>query len=347
MNSDRKTEILVGLFLFVGLILLGGVILQFGSVRESFRDTYILRVAFPNASGIREGSPVYLGGSKVGKVFKHPQLNDTFTGVVMNLEIYDDIDIPADATFAIGSAGLMGDALIEIKPSGKQTASFLPHDYKKVIEGTTGGLTDLQETAKQVGRKVDVVLDDVRTAMVDIKEMLGRVNKEALSKETVTHFKESMEHLNKTMKRVDEKVLDDENTQNLKTAIADIKEAAAGFKASSKNVANQTERLGPMFDKLDPAFEKANSVMTTADTSLKSIRSAADTLAGSAKTLTSGKGLLGSLLNDAELKTDFKDLIGNMKRSGVLFYKNTADKQRAAEAAQQPPSRGVVPFKRR
>jgi ABC-type transporter Mla subunit MlaD len=25
--------------------------------------------------------------------------------------------IPADATFAIGSAGLMGDALIEIKPS--------------------------------------------------------------------------------------------------------------------------------------------------------------------------------------------------------------------------------------
>src|SRR6476620_3631711 len=111
MKNERKTEMLVGLFLFVGLLLLGGIILEFGSLREWFRETYHLRIAFPNASGLKESAPVYLGGSKVGKVSKHPQLNDTFSGVIIDVEVYDDVDIPADAVFAIGTAGLMGDAL--------------------------------------------------------------------------------------------------------------------------------------------------------------------------------------------------------------------------------------------
>jgi phospholipid/cholesterol/gamma-HCH transport system substrate-binding protein len=84
IDSDKKTEMLVGLFLFVGLLLLGGLILQFGRVREVFKDTYHLRVAFANASGIKEGSPVFLGGSRVGKVDKKPALNETFTGVIID-----------------------------------------------------------------------------------------------------------------------------------------------------------------------------------------------------------------------------------------------------------------------
>ena len=99
IDSDKKTEMLVGLFLFVGLLMLGGLILQFGRVREVFKDTYTLRVAFPNAAGIKESSPVFLGGSRVGKVDKKPQLNETFSGVILDLELFKDVKIPADATF--------------------------------------------------------------------------------------------------------------------------------------------------------------------------------------------------------------------------------------------------------
>lgn len=333
MNNERKTELLVGLFLLVGLLLLGGIILQFGSLREVFRDTYQLRVAFPNASGIKEGSPVYLGGAKVGKVIRHPQLNDTFTGVIMDLQIFDDVDIPADAAFAIGSAGLMGDALIEIKPTGKESDAFLPHDHSELIVGAkSGGLSDLQNQAEQVGRKVDEVLDDVRDALVDVKGAMEKINKGALSDQTITDFRQSMEHLNKTMTRVDEKVLGEENADNLKSALADLKEAAASFKTSARNVEDSTKRLGPMFDKLDPAIAKADKVMATADDSLKSIKNAADSFATAARNITTGKGLLGALVNDPVLKTDFKDLIANMKRNGVLWYKNTADKERARSA---------------
>lgn len=330
MKDNRKTELLVGLFLLIGVLMLGGLIIQFGSVREWFRDTYPLRIAFPNASGIRESAPVYLGGSKVGKVTKHPQLNDTFTGVIIEVEIFNDIDIPADSIFAIGTAGLMGDALVEIKPSGKPTTEFIPHNYDRLIEGKVGGLSDLQATAEQVSKKIDIVLDDIRSAMTDVKEAMVKVNKDALSPETIKHFKDSMQHLNNTMARVDQKVVNDENAESLKLALSEIKDAATSFKKSAQNVETQTERLDGMFDKLEPAFAKTDGVMT-------SIKSAADSFAVTAKGISNNKGLLNALLNDIELKTDFKDLVSNMKRSGVVFYKNVADKERAKEQEGREP----------
>lgn len=349
MTSERKTELLVGLFLFCGLALLGVIVMEFGSLRELFRDTYELRVSFPNASGIKEGAPVYLGGSKVGKVMKHPQLNDTFTGVIIDLEIFDDVDIPSDAAFAIGSAGLMGDALIEIKPTGKETKTYLSHDQTEVIEGVkTGGLSDLQNTAEQVGKKVDLVLDDVRTALVDVKGAMEKVNKGALSDETVGDFKKSMERLRTTMTRVDEKLLGDETAKNLQDAIKELKDAATSFKSSAKNIEETTKRLGPMFDKLEPAIAKADRVMANADEALKSIKVAADSFSAAARNITTGKGLLGALINDEQLKSEFKDLIYNLKRTGVVWYKNAADKERGQETQVQPPRRPPPssPFRR-
>ncbi|MDZ4287536.1 MAG: MlaD family protein [Prosthecobacter sp.] len=348
MKNDRKTEMLVGLFLLVGLLMLGGIILQFGSLKEWFRDTYHLRVAFPNASGIKDSSPVYLGGSKVGKVSKHPQLNDTFTGVIIDVEIFADVDIPADAIFAVGTAGLMGDALVEIKPSGKQTNQFFPHNYDRIIEGKVGGLSDLQNTAEQVSKKIDVVLDDIRSAMTDVKEALVKVNKDALAPETVKHFKDSMEHLDKTMARVNNQVINDENANNLKIALSEFKDAATSFKTSAKNVETQSARLGAMFDKLDPAIGKVDKVVSGAEDSLKSIKTAAESFTLTAKSISNSKGLLGGLLNDTELRTDFKDLISNMKRSGLVFYKNVADKERAKEetASPSPAKKPLTPFRR-
>lgn len=346
IDSDKKTEMLVGLFLFIGLLLLGGLILTFGRVREVFKDTYHLHVAFPNAAGIKEGSPVFLGGSRVGKVDKKPQLNETFTGVILDLELFKDVMIPADATFSIGSAGLMGDALVEIKPTGKQTDVFLPHDYDKIIEGEKGGgLNDLQSQAEQVAKKVDVVLDDVRVALKDVQSAMGKVNKDALSDTTIQNFKEGMDHLHNTLKRVDEKVLGDENAQTLKTALADLKDAAASFKNASKNVEESSKKLSPMFDKLDPAIAKADKVMAEADASLQSIKKAADSFALVGANISSGKGLLGSLMYDQRLMNDFRDLIYNFKVNGPLWYKDTAEKLRSEETKKQgeqpAPKRGI------
>jgi hypothetical protein len=171
-------------------------------------------------------------------------------------------------------------------------------------------------------KKVDVVLDDVKLALVDVRTAMKKVNEGALSDEVVSNFKQSMEHLNKTMTRVDDKVLGEENAANLKAAISDIKDAAASFKKTATNLETTTAKLGPMFDKLDPAIAKADKVMTSADEALTSVKKGVDDFAAIARTMRSGNGLMAALLNDPELKSEFKSLIGNLKERGILRYKD-------------------------
>lgn len=330
-ERDKKTELLVGLFMFIGLLLLGGLILQFGSVRELFKHTYEITVPFPDASGVKEGTPVMLGGSKIGKVPRMPKLNAQFNGVIMDLEIYQDKRIPKDAKFSVGTAGLLGDSFIEIRPTGKNTESYIEPGTVLPAENisTSGGIAALQDTANEVGKKADLVMDDMRAALKEIKESMAKVNQDALGPATIKHFRESIEHLNGTMTRLDTKVLGDENSENVKKAIADLRDAATSFKNTGKNLDDETKRLGPMFDKLDPAIAKADGVMTRMDGALKSIKQVADNLAEATKGMKGGDGLLKALLGDSKLKNEFTDLISNMKEHGVLFYKDSAGKAKS------------------
>ena len=327
MNPNRKTEFLVGLFLLVGLFMVGALILQFGRVNEMFTDSYTLKLAFPNAPGIKKGSPVYLGGSRIGKVKDKPLLEADSSGVTLEIEVFGDKRVPLSSSFLVGTNGLMGDALIDIKIHGKEDGSpiteFYPFNHDQVIEGTRdGGLGGLQDTAASAAKKVDVVLDDVKLALVDVRTAMKKVNEGALSDEVIGNFKQSMEHLNKTMTRVDDKVLGEENAANLKAAISDIKDAAASFKKTATTLETTTAKLGPMFDKLDPAIAKADKVMTSADEALTSVKKGVDDFAAIARTMRSGNGLMAALLNDPELKSEFKSLIGNLKERGILRYKD-------------------------
>jgi phospholipid/cholesterol/gamma-HCH transport system substrate-binding protein len=334
MNPNRKTELLVGLFLLVGLAMVGALILQFGRMSELFTDSYTLKLAFPNAPGIKKGSPVYLGGSRIGKVKDKPVLEPDSSGVTLDIEVFGDKRIPKSSTFLVGTNGLMGDALIDIKIHGTADGSpitdFYAFDHPDVIEGARdGGLGGLQDTAASAAKKVDAALDDVKLALGDVRTAMKKINEGALSDSVIADFKDSMEHLNQTMTRVDEKVLGEENAANLKAAIGDIKDAAASFKKTAANLETTSGKLGPMIDKLDPAIAKADKVMTSADEALSAVRKGADDFAAIARAMRSGNGLVAALLNDPELKAEFSALITNLKERGILRYKDLTDEQPA------------------
>lgn len=105
---------------------------------------------------------------------------------------------------------------------------------------------------------------------------------------------------------------------------------------------DSSKKLGTMFEKLEPAIAKVDKVMSNADDALKSIKAGADSFSVATKKLNSGDGLFSALMSDRELKADFKsaiadlkDVASNVKRSGFVFYRNVADKER--EKQEQPP----------
>ncbi|MFO1437493.1 MAG: MlaD family protein [Verrucomicrobiaceae bacterium] len=338
-ERDKKTELLVGLFLTVGLVMISLLVLQFGSVRDLFKGSYFLSVSFPNASGLKEASPVVLAGKRIGKVKNKPRHNETYTGVIIDLEIFQGEKIPAKSTFTITTAGLMGDAFVDIDPPEHITEEFITETQEGIIKGQeASGLSDLQSAAERIGKQVSSVLqDDLKPALGEIKEAMTKVNKDALSKETIDKFKNAMTKLDTTLTRVDEKLLNEENAKNLKEAIAELKDASTSFKNASKAIEDSSKKIGPLIDKLDAPIAKVDKAMSTADDAMKSIKAAADSFSVAAKNITNGKGLLGALINDPQMKADFRDLIYNAKVNGFVWYKNTAEKERAKQqAAPQP-----------
>src|ERR1700743_3505529 len=116
MKPKTNFETTVGIFLLLGIGVLCTLILFFGQVQDLFKPTYTLTVQFPNASGLLKGSDVYLSGATIGKVITDPHPIPDPQMVEVNLKIDKSVGIRKDATYVIGSSGLLGDRFVEVKP---------------------------------------------------------------------------------------------------------------------------------------------------------------------------------------------------------------------------------------
>lgn len=122
------TEIRVGLFFVVGIIAFLGIIF---SVRELtfFKGTYILKVEFDFAEGLRPASPVRFCGVDVGEV-KNVEITkkDDRPTVVVYAKIQNDINIPRGSYFFINSLSLFGEKYLEITPPAEGVSGYLVKD---------------------------------------------------------------------------------------------------------------------------------------------------------------------------------------------------------------------------
>ena len=127
-RHERGLEFKVGIFVFVGLAMLGALLVQFGRLGEGFKTYYTVTVRFSDASGLLKGTDVLLAGARIGKVAGGPKLLREGDGVAVPLKIYDYIKIPKEAKFTVGSSGLLGDRFVNVAiPPGPQTAYLPPN----------------------------------------------------------------------------------------------------------------------------------------------------------------------------------------------------------------------------
>ncbi|MFZ9889651.1 MAG: MlaD family protein, partial [Myxococcota bacterium] len=67
-ERERSTDIKVGVFVTLGLVLLSASIFLIGQERRLFEEPAYLKALFPNVSGLNVGAPVRLAGYEVGIV---------------------------------------------------------------------------------------------------------------------------------------------------------------------------------------------------------------------------------------------------------------------------------------
>ena len=118
--SKRNLEILVGLFVVLGLAALVFVSLKAANL-TSFSNgaTYALTARFDNIGGLKARAPVRSAGVVVGRVTSISLDAKTFQGVV-SLEVQRSYEFPKDTSAKILTAGLLGDQYIGLEPGGDE-----------------------------------------------------------------------------------------------------------------------------------------------------------------------------------------------------------------------------------
>ena len=187
-RHERGLEFKVGIFVFVGLAMVGALLVQFGRLGEGFKTYYTLTIRFNNASGLLKGSDVLLAGARIGKVAGGPRLVREGDGVAVPLKIYDYVKVPEGTKFTVGSSGLLGDRFVVVTPPPGPAKTYLPPNA--YIEGTRE--TGIDDLTKQGG----ALVGDLRGTVQKIDTAVDRLNQDTLSKQNMENLKASMEHLN-------------------------------------------------------------------------------------------------------------------------------------------------------
>jgi phospholipid/cholesterol/gamma-HCH transport system substrate-binding protein len=173
--SKHSLEVKVGLFVFVCLVLLGALLLQFSKGVTFFHKTYTVILETANVGGLRAEAGVLMSGVKVGHVSK-TQLSLQGTNVSIYLDIYSQFAMRDDARFVIEQSGFLGDQYIAIYPglnegrlltNGSIAHVEPPFNLQDAARSANDFIKDIRGTAK----KLDGAIEDVRRLVLNEKTL--------------------------------------------------------------------------------------------------------------------------------------------------------------------------------
>jgi phospholipid/cholesterol/gamma-HCH transport system substrate-binding protein len=113
-QTQKKRTIVVGMFIFLGIMILVAGILVLGGKENSFEKTVTLHAIFNDVSGLQKGNNVWFSGVKVGTVKRVKLISTTKVQVDVRIEEQSRDFIYRDAKVKVGSDGLIGNKILII-----------------------------------------------------------------------------------------------------------------------------------------------------------------------------------------------------------------------------------------
>ena len=108
-------EVIVGLFVVLGLCALGYLSIRLGQLQLGQGRTYDLTAVFPTVAGLRVGAAIEIAGVQVGRV-QDISLSNYAADVTLRLE--KQVQLQEDAIASIRTRGLIGEKYVSITPGG-------------------------------------------------------------------------------------------------------------------------------------------------------------------------------------------------------------------------------------
>ena len=290
MRREYFTEVRVGIFVMVGLLLAMIVLFQVGGQHEMFQRQYTLYTSFRDISGLRIGASVQLAGLNVGAVddiwFPKDLLRREITVILRINRKYED-RIRSDSVATINTQGLLGDKYIHIS-IGSESEPIIPDK----------GLLQSQETTSifALAEKAGAIMDDIGGAAKTIGDLLKTVEgqKEGDLKASIRSIRKSLEQIEK-------------GKGLLHAVIYEPK--------GEEIISNLSDTIKSIRDVIGQVDEKTKQKTTGL---IGNLRIASEDLREILGSIKRGEGTMGMFIRDPGLYNDLRTLLGQANRNLLL-----------------------------
>jgi len=282
-------EVKVGIFVLLGLVVLGYMTLQVQKHKLKATGGYEVIAVFDSVSGLVKTSPIQVAGIEVGRV-KDIQLAGSQAKVTMLIR--KEVPIYADARVIIKSQGVLGDKYIEIMPGGEPATRL-----------QAGGIISQSRSTVELDdllAKAAPAMDNISAIAKNLGEVLGGEEGKANLKETFFNIKKTTEDIRSvtvglsrgegTMGKL---IRDEALYQDMRTTMTGLKDTVAQIQAGQGSVGK---------------FLKDEDFYNESKKTLTSLQRVADKI-------DSGEGTLGKLVNDDSLYREAKETMANLNQT--------------------------------
>jgi len=317
--EKKRLEWKVGLFVFIGLVGLAALVLQFSKGTSLFKPTYNLYLKSKNVGGLKAGASVLMSGVPIGTV-SDIELTPQGTNVTITLKIYTKYAIRKDADVRIEQSGFLGDQYVAVVPGLNEKEPWAPNDHLEANEPF-----NLQEVARSAAnflKSVDQTTKRLDDAIADVRRLL--LNEETLTNlaSAVSNARIATEHAVGTV-------------DNINSLVTTNSEAVASAVSNVVLVSQQINQFaGGLKEVLATNSDELNA-------SLKNFEASTASLKGLLEGVQSGQGLAGDVLRNEQLATNVNAIAANLSvttsnlnRLGLwhfLWHKEVPPKEKSSK----------------
>jgi phospholipid/cholesterol/gamma-HCH transport system substrate-binding protein len=316
LSSEAK----VGLFVLVGLIILGYMSVQVGKQSLGLKKGYTLDVVFDSAAGLDRDASVQIAGVEVGRV-ESISLKDG--KALVRLRIVPNVKLEKDAIASVKTHGILGDKYVEIYPG--------THGEAYLAAGEQISRTERQADIDKLLHQIGMIADDVRGVTSSLNRVLaGQAGEEAITsilantrdltrnlnnvivsneaalRAALENTRQLTGNLNRVVTQNDEKV--GQVMDTLKSASREMEKTFAALSEITGGVNRGEGTLGRLV-KDNATAEKLNKTLASLEDVTQKINE--------------GRGSIGKLVNDDETVKNLNEGL-----TGISRYVNKAEQFR-------------------
>lgn len=277
--SQSRIQLKVGIFVLLGLVLLGALTLLFSRSTSFYKDYYELRLQSGNVGGIKTGAKVLMRGVQVGTV-KGTKLNEGGKSVTIFLKVESEYKLYNDARFEIEQSGFLGDQFIAIYPTAD--LGYMLTNHADVVAREPFNMQEAVAVATEMLLKISQTTTNLNAAVSDVRRYV-------LTEQTLRNLGGSLDRLG-----------------NLTVAAqATISNLSAVVSSNSEPVTTAVSNLTTFAAQLPLLADQINGLVASNQASIHqtliNLETTSGTLTNLMSDLQAGRGTAGRLLRDETL----------------------------------------------